>query len=114
MEEQTKIEQLSDQLKSYIDTRYDLILLNTSDKVSIIGSQLIAYLFIGLSSLLFIVLLSIALSLYMSSLYGSTFIGFFIVAAGYFVLALILVLFKKQLTAPFRNKIIREVLSESL
>ena len=44
MEEQTKIEELSDKLKSYIDTRYELIVLSTSDKVSNIGSQLIAYL----------------------------------------------------------------------
>jgi hypothetical protein len=114
MEEQTKIEELSDKLKSYIDTRYDLIVLQTSDKVSIIGSQFIAYLLIGILSLLFIVLFSIALSLYISALYGSPFIGFFAVAGIYFVIAVLLIAFKKQLTNPFRNKIIRAVLSETL
>ena len=42
MEEQTKIEHLSDQLKSYMDTRYDLIVLQTYEKVSTVGSQFIA------------------------------------------------------------------------
>ncbi|MDF2455264.1 MAG: hypothetical protein K0R51_1257 [Cytophagaceae bacterium] len=113
MEEQTKIEELSDKLKSYIDTRYDLIVLNTSDKVSIIGSQFIAYLIIGILSLLFIVLFSIALSLYISSVYGSSFIGFFAVGGIYLVLTILLIVFKKQVTNPFRNMIIRAVLNET-
>jgi len=114
MEEQTKIEELSDKLKSYIDTRYKLIVLNTSDKVSNIGSQLIAYLIIGILAVLFIVLLSIALSLYISSMYGNSFIGFFVVAGVYFISAVLFLLFKKQISTPFRNKIIQEVLSETL
>jgi Putative Actinobacterial Holin-X, holin superfamily III len=113
MEEQTKIEELSDQLKSYIDTRYDLMVLNTSDKVSIIGSQLIAYLLIGILSLLFIVLFSIALSLYFSSIYGNSFSGFFTVGGMYLTLAVLLVALKKQVIEPFRNKIIRSVLNET-
>jgi len=113
MEEQTKIEELSDKLKSYIDTRYDLIVLQTSDKVSIIGSEFIAYLLIGILSILFIVLFSIALSLYISFLYGNTFTGFFAVGGLYFILAVLLIAFKKHLTNPFRNKIIRAVLNET-
>lgn len=113
MEEQTKIEELSDKLKSYMDTRYDLIVLNTSDKVSVIGSQFIAYLLIGILSLLFIVLSSIALSLYISSIYGNTFAGFFIVGGMYLFLTVLLIAFKKQLTNPFRNKILRAVLNEA-
>ncbi|HSZ73135.1 MAG TPA: phage holin family protein [Cytophagaceae bacterium] len=114
MEEQTKIEELSDKLKSYIDTRYDLMVLGTSDKVSNIGSQLITYLIIGIIAVLFIVSLSIALSLYISSIYGSSFIGFFIVAGIYLITVVLCLLFKKQISTPFRNKIIREVLSETL
>lgn len=113
MEEQTKIEELSDQLKSYLDTRYDLIVLNTSDKVSIVGSQFLAYLIIGILSLLFIVLFSIALSLYISSLYGNSFAGFFAVGGIYLVLTILLIVFKKQVTTPFRNMIIRAVLNET-
>ena len=113
MEEQTKIEELSDKFKTYLDTRYDLIVLNTSDKVSNIGSQFIAYLIIGILSLLFIVLFSIALSLYISAIYGSSFIGFFAVGGMYLVLAVVLFVFKKQLSNPFRNRIIRAVLNET-
>jgi hypothetical protein len=114
MEEQTKIEELSDKLKSYIDTRYELIVLNTSDKVSNIGSQLIVYLILGILAVLFMVLLSVALSLYISSIYGNSFIGFFVVAGIYFVSTILFLLFKKQISTPFRNKIIQEVLSETL
>ena len=113
MEEQSKIEELSDKLKSYVDTRYDLIVLNTSDKISTIGSQFIAYLLIGILSLLFIVLTSIALSLYISSIYGSSFIGFFAVGGMYLLLTILLIAFKKQVTNPFRNKILRAVLNEA-
>jgi hypothetical protein len=113
MEEQTKIEELSDKFKSYLDTRYDLIVLNTSDKVSTIGSQFIAYLIIGILSLLFVLLFSIALSLYISSIYGSSFIGFFAVGGLYLVLAAVSFVFKKQLSNPFRNSIIRAVLNET-
>ncbi len=113
MEESTKIEELSDKLKSYLDTRYDLMVLNTSDKVSNIGSQFIAYLIIGILSLLFIVLFSIALSLYLSSVYGNSFIGFFAVGSLYLILAGILFAFKKQLGNPFRNRIIRAVLNDT-
>ena len=96
-----------------MDTRYDLIVLNTSDKVSNVGSQFIAYLIIGILSFLFIALFSIALSLYISSVYGNSFIGFFAVGGVYFILATILLAFKKHLTNPFRNKIIRAVLNET-
>lgn len=113
MEEQTKIEELSDKLKSYMDTRYDLIVLNASDKVSTIGSQFIAYLLIGILSLLFIVLFSIALSLYISSMYGNTFTGFFFVGGMYLLLTILLIAFKKHVINPFRNKILRAVLSEA-
>ena len=114
MEEQTKIEELSDKLKSYIDTRYELVVLNTSDKVSNIGSQLIAYVILGILVMLFVVLLSIALSLYISSIYGNSFIGFFAVAGIYFISSILFLLFKKQISTSFRNRIIQEVLSESL
>lgn len=113
MEEQTKIEELSDKLKAYIDTRYDLIVLQTSEKVSNVGSTFIAYLLIGIMSILFIVLFSIAISLYISSIYGNSFIGFFAVGGVYLLIAALLIAFKKQITNPFRNKIIRAVLNET-
>jgi hypothetical protein len=114
MEEPTKIEELSDTLKSYLDTRYELVVLNASYKVSNIGSQFITYLIIGVLSLLFMVLFSIALSLYISSIYGNAFIGFFAVGVLYLIAVALLLVFRKQVTNPFRNKIIRAVLNDSL
>jgi hypothetical protein len=113
MEEKTKIEELTDQLKTYIDTRYDLVVLSTAEKASIVGSQAVAYLAIGISAVLFIVFLSIALGLYFSSLFGSSTLGFLVVAGIYLLIGTSFILFKKQFSMPFRNKIIRSVLSEN-
>jgi uncharacterized oligopeptide transporter (OPT) family protein len=113
MEDQNRIEELTDKLKSYIDTRYDLIVLNTTDKVSSVGSQFIAYTLIGVLSMLFIVLFSIAVSIYISSALNNPFSGFFIVSGIYLLAAVLLIIFRKQFTNPFRNKIIRAILKET-
>jgi len=112
-EPQSKIEKLTDDIKEYVNIRYELMALKAGDKVSVIGSQAIAWFVIGFVALLFIVFISFALAYYLSSQTGIPYSGFFIVAGIYLLLGIISLLFKgKLIIKPLRNKIIEELFDE--
>jgi hypothetical protein len=70
-----------------------------------------------ISTLIFILILfaSIGTAFYCNDLLGSTYLGFFCVAAGYLFLALILVLFRDSIIKrPVQNSVVRRSLNHDL
>ncbi|MEO6302398.1 MAG: phage holin family protein [Bacteroidia bacterium] len=114
MQEQTKIEETVDSIKDYVNTRYELMVLKTSDKVAHLGSNFLSVIPIIFLTVLTVLMLSFGLALYLNTLLVSEFCGFLIVGGGYFVIAFLLICVRKKLIAkPLRNKIIKELFKNS-
>jgi uncharacterized RDD family membrane protein YckC len=114
MSKEAKIEELSETLKNYVTTNYEIIKLEAAKSTSAIGSSLISGICIGLIVILFIFFLSLGAGFYLSAVLGNTYAGFAIVAAFYLLLGLILIAGRKSLMEkPIRDKIIRKIFSEN-
>ncbi len=115
MPEQEKIEELTDSLKRYVNTNYELIKLEATERTSTLASGLISVFIIGFISVLFIFFISIGIGFYLSTQMGDDHSGFVIVAGFYFVLALILILGrKKMIEKPLRDKMVQKIFTQNL
>lgn len=113
MEDQSKIEELTESIKKYINTRYELMVLKATEKASNIGAESLSALLILKIASLAILILSFATAFYISSSMGDSYSGFIIVGGAYFIITLILIGFRKSLlTKPFRNMIIKAMFKE--
>jgi len=112
-EENNQFEKLTDNLKEYANTRYEIVTLQVTQKAANIGAQTIAILLIGMVVSLFLLFVNIAVALYLSYLLNSKYIGFFIVGGFYFVLTLIFIIGRKGLIInPLRNLIVKQILND--
>jgi len=112
-EENNHFEKLTDNLKEYVNTRYDIITLKLTQKVANISSQAIAVILIGMVMSMFLLFINIAIALYFSSLLNNNYAGFFIVAGFYLLITLIFIIGKKGLIlTPIRNLIVKQILHD--
>ncbi len=112
MQEFKKMEDISENIKQYVNTNLEIVKLELTNRTAIIGSELISSIVIGLISFMFLFIFSIGLGFYFSELLNNNFYGFSIVAGFYLVLLLCIVLFRKKLIqTPLRDKIIRKFLN---
>jgi hypothetical protein len=112
-EEINNVEKLTENLKEYLSTRYDILILKVTQQIANIGSKSVAVILIGLFVSMFLLFVNIALAFYISSLLNNTHAGFFIVAGFYLLLAFIIILFRKKLIiVPLRNIIIKQILND--
>ena len=106
-----QIKKVSNELKDYVETRFELLVLNISDKVTMwIGEaiqQLVGFAVLGLG-LLFAM---IALGFYVSELVSNQALGFAIVSAPVLLIGLIMVLIKpKGIARGIQSQFMAEVL----
>lgn len=92
-----KVEALTDSLKEYVDTNYELIKLEVINYSSDILSGLISALIVGVMLVLFLFFGSLYLAYYLSDLIEINYIGFAIVGGFYLLLAILFHLNKKKL-----------------
>src|ERR1017187_8380241 len=108
-EEKNNFENLTENLKEYVNTRYDIVTLKVTQKAAEISSQTVAILLIGMGISFFLLLTNMALAFYISSLLDNNYVGFFIVAGFYLLLSIILIWSKQKLIiVPLRNFIIKQ------
>jgi len=108
--EQTKVEELTDNIRDYVNTRYELILLKATERTSALAADMIAGIVIGFIIIVSVLLFCFAAAYYLSSLIGNEYSGFLIVGGCCLVFALIFIMFRKEILAkPFRNRIIRKI-----
>jgi hypothetical protein len=113
MEENSPIEDLNENLKAYLSTRYDLAVLKTTDKVSAIGSMTSLAVILGVLITLSLLFLSISLGFFLADWLESYPLGFLTLSGCYFLLFLTVLIFRKSLIInPVRNRLIRSILSE--
>lgn len=92
-----KLEALTDSLKEYVDTNYELIKLEVIDHTSDVISAIISTLIIGVLLVLFLIFGSFYLAFYLSDLLEVPHIGFAIVGGFYLILGLFVHLNKRRL-----------------
>ncbi|HTA61235.1 MAG TPA: phage holin family protein [Bacteroidia bacterium] len=112
-EEKNPIENLTNNLKEYVNTRYNIVTLTVTQKVAVIGSQTTALILIGMMVSLFLLFINFAVAFYLSSVLNNNYAGFFIVAGFYLLLTLILIIGRKKLiVTPLRNLIVKQILND--
>lgn len=108
-----KLEEITDSIKEYLQLNIEILKLEATDRISLIGASLTAVLLVGVSVFLFVFTMSIGLGFYISALLGDAYSGFAIIAAFYFLLAIILFVGRKKLIEkPLRDKIIEKILKK--
>jgi len=112
MDEQSGlIESLIEKGEQYGKTTLELLKLKTLDKSADVASNLVSWLIVIIFVVLFFLILNIGVALWLGELLGKSYYGFFVVSGFYALLALIFVIFRKQLIKdPLNNSIIEQVL----
>ena len=90
MEEKHNLEQTAEHLKQYAETRWNLIQLEVSDKVSSVVSSLASIALIGVLFIFILLFSSIGIAWWIGQQTDSASMGFFILAGFYLVVALII------------------------
>ncbi|MEO6453677.1 MAG: phage holin family protein [Ginsengibacter sp.] len=104
----TSIESIFERIKSYIETRIELLKLKAIDKSSSIVSNIITYIVVFLIFWCFFLLLNIGLALLIGELIGKIYIGFLILAAFYAVVGIVLLKNKnKWVKTPVVNMMVK-------
>lgn len=109
----SKVEELAEHLKEYASNRADQIKLSTSEKTAKLFSWLIAIGVIVALVVFIILFAAIALSLYMSEVFGAVYWGFLFTGGILLLMALLLWLFRAQLLQyPIMNALIKQLFTK--
>ncbi|MGE5393315.1 MAG: hypothetical protein ACM3P1_01155 [Candidatus Saccharibacteria bacterium] len=112
MEQQENlIESLIEKGEQYGKTTLELMKLKALDKSADVTSTLASWIIVVVLIVLFFLILNIGIALWIGELLGKTYLGFFVVAGFYGLLALIFGIFREKLVKkPVNNSIISQVL----
>jgi uncharacterized membrane protein YqjE len=88
-------------IAEYLQNRLQLAKISVYEKIAKIFALVFSGIVLVILFFFTIVFMSLLAGFYFSEYYGSNFYGFGIVAAAYFILSLILLLFRKQLLEKF-------------
>ena len=106
----TPVESLIDRVKSYVETRIDLLRLKAIDKSSSFLSLLISMIVVILVSFIAVMMMSVGLALLLGDWLGKSYYGFFIVGLIYLITGLVLYSMKdKLLRSPIANAMIKNL-----
>ncbi len=109
-EKATLIESLAERAEVYTKSSIDLLKLKAIDKSSDVLSSLVSALIISITVLFIAMMVNIGAAIWIGKLIGNSFCGFFIVAAFYTILAIVLYIFRKQLLkTPLCNCIVTHI-----
>jgi len=96
----------------YLETRLDLLKLRAVDKTSDVASSLVSRIVIIVILFLAVFIVNIGLALWIGELVGKAYLGFFIVAAVYGLLAWLIHVFRKTwIKDPLTNVLIKKLLN---
>lgn len=97
-------------IRDYVNARIDAIKLSIAEKVSAVLANILAGLVVAFVFLLFVILLSIGLSLIIGIWVGHTWAGFLIVAALYLLIGILVWTARgKLIRLPIMNAIIQQL-----
>jgi hypothetical protein len=98
---------------NYLESKVDLLKLKAVKKMSDVTSSLVTKLTIVLLIAFVFFMANIGLAMWVGDMMEKMYYGFFIVAGGYIIIALILYGFRRQLfKTPLHNRLIKMMLKE--
>lgn len=109
-EKPTLIESLFEKSEDYLKTNLDLFKLKAIDKSADEVSTIVSKLILSIVILLIIISLNTGLALWIGELVGKLYYGFFIVAAFYVLVALLLHFVPSLIKSPVNDSIILKML----
>jgi hypothetical protein len=110
MEEKNKVEQLLGNVKSYVETRFDIVMLNMQDKLSDILSSVASVLVLSVLSVFVVFFMSIGAAWWIGQSLQNSSVGFFIVGGFYLLLMLVIFMFKDQwIKSPVINALLKKI-----
>ena len=102
------IEALFDKTKDYVETRADLFKLKAIMKTAEVGSSIVSQVIVAVVFSSFFIFLNVALGLWLGDLTGRSYIGFFIVAAFYLIVGIIIYSNRQKIiSTPIADSIIK-------
>ncbi len=111
----TDIELLYNKAEKYTKTSFELLQLNTIDKTSDVISSLAVVTSMVIIVAMFILFINIGISLLIGKLLNDYAMGFFLISLFYFIVALIVFVFRKTLIKiPIDNLIVSKLLKDKI
>ena len=111
----TDIELLYNKAEKYTKTSFELLQLNTIDKTSDVISSLAVITSMVIIVAMFILFINIGISLLIGKLLNDYAMGFFLISGFYFIVALIVFVFRKTLIKiPIDNLIVSKLLKDKI
>jgi hypothetical protein len=108
--ELSKVEELIEQLKVYVNTEIELGKLTATEKISKVSSNVIAAIFVGFVFMVFLLFASFSAAYFIGEAFHKLWLGFLLVAIFYLLLALIAWFAKeKLLRIPIMNAILSQL-----
>lgn len=109
------VELLFEKATNYSKTAVELFCLKAIDKSADVSSSLLSRLAVLLVVALFVFIISIGFALWIGEILGKTYFGFFVVAGGYAVIAIVLSFFRhKWLKIPISDAIISQIQKQKI
>ncbi len=109
----TPLATLIERVEDYSKTTIELFKLHAIDKSADVVSSLVSRLAIIMSVSLSILIINIGIALWLGTLLGNAYFGFFIMGGFYSLISIILHVFRyKLLKFPVSNSVIKQMLKE--
>jgi hypothetical protein len=105
-----QFETLAERTTEYVKTSYDLVKLKVVDKISDIVSSLIPHSVVFVIIAIFLLFCNLGIVFWLGELLGKIYLGFFIVAAFYGFLGIIMLFMHNWFKKNIYNKIIKQLL----
>ena len=107
------IERIIHHTKEYIETRYQLIVFNIHDKSAVLFSSMTSVIVITVLALFILLFSSIGVSWYIGEVTGHKSVGFFCVAAFYFLILIIVYKFRETwIKIPVSNYLVKKLAAD--
>lgn len=104
------LNKLTDNIREYIETRIDIIKLETAESGASAVSSMMSWLIILLVGFLVVLMLTVGMAIGIGYITDNFAVGFFIVTAFYIVVGLLMYNFReKWLRKPFTNVIVKNI-----
>lgn len=110
MEGLNKVEQILSNVKEYAETRFDLVAINTQDKVSDVLSSIASVVVVSILSLFIVFFGSVGVAWWIGQLAHNPSIGFFSVAGFYLLVTIIVYVNRdKWIKLPIINSLLKKI-----
>lgn len=107
-----KMEELTDSVKEYVNTRVESVKLSVAEKSSALVANLVAGMLVAAVFLFFLIFAGIALALVLGEWTGKMWAGFLIVAGIYLLIGIIVwIAREKIIRLPVMNAMIKQLFS---